>query len=63
MGQSDSSIDGEGAMDISFRPVCEESLVLLGDGSVLSGLAVINSGGNGVGHQPGACPDHTQRDT
>jgi len=55
MGQSDSSIDGEGAMDISFRPVCEgESLVLLGDGSVLSGLAVINSGGNGVSHQPGA---------
>jgi hypothetical protein len=55
MGQSDSSIDGEGAMDISFRPVREgESLVLLGDGSVLSGLAVINSGGNGVSNQPGA---------
>jgi hypothetical protein len=55
MGQSDTSIDGEGAMDISFRPVREgESLVLLGDGSVLSGLAVINSGGNGVSNQPGA---------
>ena len=55
MGQSDSSIDGEGAMDISFRPVREgESLVLLGDGSVLSGLAVVNGGGNGVSHQPGA---------
>ena len=55
MGQSDTSIDGEGAMDISFRPVREgESLVLLGDDSVLSGLAVINSGGNGVSNQPGA---------
>jgi hypothetical protein len=55
MGQSDSSIDGEGAMDVSFRPLLEgQSLVLLGDGSVLSGLAVINSGGNGVSNQPGA---------
>jgi hypothetical protein len=55
MGQSDSSIDGEGAKDISFRPVREgASLVLLGDGSVLSGLAVINSGGNGISNQPGA---------
>ena len=55
MGQSDSSIDGEGAMDVSFRPVrAGESLVLLGDGSVLSGMAVINGGGNGVGTQPGA---------
>jgi Right handed beta helix region len=51
----DSSIDGEGAMGLSFRPVrAGESLVLLGDGSVLSGMAVINSGGNGVGTQPGA---------
>jgi Protein of unknown function (DUF1565) len=55
MGQSDSSIDGEGAMDVSFRPVREaESLVLMGDGSVLSGLAVVNGGGNGVSNQPGA---------
>jgi Right handed beta helix region len=55
MGQSDSSIDGEGAMDVSFRPVREgEGLVLLGDGSVLSGLAVVNSGGNGISNQPGA---------
>jgi hypothetical protein len=55
MGQSDSIIDGEGAMDISFRPVREgESLVLLGDASTLSGFAVINSGGNGVSNQPGA---------
>jgi hypothetical protein len=55
LGGGDSSIDGEGAMDLSFRPVrAGESLVLLGDGSVLSGMAVINSGGNGVGSQPGA---------
>jgi uncharacterized protein DUF1565 len=55
MGQSDSIIDGEGAMDVSFRPVREEqSLVLLGDASTLSGFAVINGGGNGVSNQPGA---------
>jgi len=55
MGQSDSIIDGEGALDISFRPVREgQSLVLLGDTSTLSGFAVINSGGNGVSNQPGA---------
>src|SRR5215813_5022901 len=55
MGQNDSCIDGEGAMNISFRPVREgESLVLLGDGSVLSGFSVVNGGGNGVSNQPGA---------
>jgi hypothetical protein len=55
MGQSDSIIDGEGAMDLSFRPVREgESLVLLGDASTLSGFAVVNGGGNGVSNQPGA---------
>ena len=55
VGQRDSCIDGEGAMDLSFRPVrAGESLVLLGDGSVLSGFTVINSGGNGVSNQPGA---------
>jgi hypothetical protein len=54
-GQGESTIDGEGAMDISFRPVCEgQSLVLLGDDSVLSGFSVLNGGGNGVSHQPGA---------
>ena len=54
-GQSDSIIDGEGALDISFRPVREgESLVLLGDASVLSGFTVMNGGGNGVSNQPGA---------
>jgi hypothetical protein len=53
--QGECTIDGEGAMDISFRPVREEqSLVLLGDTSVLSGFAVVNSGGNGISNQPGA---------
>jgi hypothetical protein len=42
-------------MDLSFRPVREaESLVLLGDGSVLSGFSVVNGGGNGISNQPGA---------
>jgi parallel beta helix pectate lyase-like protein len=55
MGQSDSIIDGEGGMEVSFRPVrAEQSLVLLDDASTLSGFAVLNSGGNGVSHQPGA---------
>ncbi|HSF29692.1 MAG TPA: DUF1565 domain-containing protein [Candidatus Tectomicrobia bacterium] len=55
MGQRDCIIDGEGAMDLSFRPVRQEqSLVLLGDASVLSGFAVVNGGGNGISHQLGA---------
>lgn len=55
VGQGDSIIDGEGAMDLSFRPVRQgESLVLLGDTSVLSGFTVMNSGGNGVSNQSGA---------
>jgi hypothetical protein len=42
-------------MELSFRPVREEqSLVLLGDASVLSGFAVVNGGGNGISHQVGA---------
>jgi hypothetical protein len=54
-GQGETTIEGEGAMELSFRPVCEgQSLVLLGDGSTLSGLSVLNSGGHGVSHQPGA---------
>jgi hypothetical protein len=54
-GQGESIIDGEGAQDISFRPVQEgQSLVLLGDGSALSGFSVINGGGSGVGNQLGA---------
>jgi hypothetical protein len=55
MGQDDTIIDGEGAMDLSFRPVYEgQSLVLLGNASVLSGFAVVNGGGNGVSNQLGA---------
>lgn len=54
-GQGESVIDGEGVQDISFRPVQEaQSLVLLGDGSALSGVSVIHGGGNGIGNQPGA---------
>ncbi len=55
MGQGECTIDGEGARDISFRPVLEgQSLVLLGDASVLTGFAVINGGGHGISNQPGA---------
>jgi parallel beta helix pectate lyase-like protein len=55
IGQDDTIIDGEGAMDLSFRPLCEgQSLVLLGDASVLSGFAVVNGGGNGISNQLGA---------
>ena len=55
VGQEDSIIDGEGAMDLSFRPVqAGQSLVLLGDGSAVSDLTIMSSGGNGLGTQPGA---------
>jgi len=55
MGQGESTIDGEGAMALSFRPVSEgQSLVLLGDGSVLTGFTIANSGGHGISNQPGA---------
>lgn len=54
-GQDDTILDGGGAMDLSFRPVREgESLVLLGDRSTLSDFTLLNSGGNGIGNQPGA---------
>jgi hypothetical protein len=54
-GQETSIIDGEGAMDLSFRPVqAGQSLVLLGDGSTVSDLTIMGSGGNGLGTQPGA---------
>ena len=54
-GQGASSIDGEGTMEISFRPVREgQSLILLGNGSTLSGFSVLNGGGNGIANQPGA---------
>jgi hypothetical protein len=42
-------------MDLSFRPVqAVQSLVLLGDGSAVSDLTIMGSGGNGLGTQPGA---------
>jgi hypothetical protein len=48
-------IDGEGALDVSFRPVREgQSLIVLGDGSAISGFTVTRSGGNGLSNQPGA---------
>lgn len=54
-GADASIIDGEGAMALSFRPVREgQSLILLGDGTALSGFTLLNSGGNGIGNQPGA---------
>jgi hypothetical protein len=54
-GAEQSIIDGEGAMDLSFRPVqAGQSLVLLGHGSTLSNLTITQSGGNGIGIQPGA---------
>jgi hypothetical protein len=54
-GQGETTIEGEGAMGLSFRPVCAgQSLVLLGDGSTLSGFSVLDGGGHGVSHQPGA---------
>jgi hypothetical protein len=41
-------------MDLSFRPVqAGQSLVLLGDGSAVSDLTIMGSGGNGLGTQPG----------
>ena len=54
-GQGVSIIAGEGATDLSFRPVqAGQSLILLGDGTTLRDLTVANSGGNGVSNQPGA---------
>ncbi len=54
-GQETCIIDGEGVTASSFRPVLEaQSLILLGDHTTLSDLMVINSGGNGIGNQPGA---------
>ena len=54
-GQATCIIDGEGATALSFRPVLEaQSLILLGDHTTLSDFTVANSGGNGIGNQPGA---------
>jgi hypothetical protein len=54
-GSGERIIAGEGTMTLSFRPLSpEQSLVLLGDGSTLSGFTITGSGGNGIGTQPGA---------
>jgi hypothetical protein len=54
-GQGESIIDGEGNLEVSFRPVqTGQSLVLLGDGSAVSGFTITGSGGNGLGIEPGA---------
>lgn len=54
-GQGVSIIDGEGVLELSFRPVQEnQSLVLLGNETTLRDFTVVNSGGNGVSHQVGA---------
>jgi hypothetical protein len=54
-GAGESLLDGEGVLDLSFRPVqAGESLILLGDDTTLSGFTITNSGGNGVGTEPGA---------
>lgn len=54
-GADESIIDGEGVLDLSFRPVrAGESLLLLGDNTTLSGFTITNSGGHGVGTEPGA---------
>jgi hypothetical protein len=55
VGQDESIIDGEGALELSFRPVqTGQSLVLLGDGSAVSDFTITGSGGNGLGVEPGA---------
>ncbi len=54
-GTGVTTLDGEGAQSVSWRPMREEqSLVLLGNNSTLCGFTVQNSGGHGVGVQPGA---------
>jgi hypothetical protein len=54
-GREVCTIDGEGALEVSFRPVLEgQSLLVLGDGSSVSGFTVTRSGGNGLSNQPGA---------
>lgn len=54
-GAGECILDGEGAMQTSFRPVSpEQSLILLGDETSLSGFTITGSAGNGIGNQPGA---------
>jgi hypothetical protein len=47
-------IDGEGWFEPSFGPIRpDQAVVLLGDGSSLSGVEVTNGGGHGIGAPPG----------
>ncbi|HEX2013822.1 MAG TPA: right-handed parallel beta-helix repeat-containing protein [Nitrososphaera sp.] len=54
-GADGCQIDGGGAKEIADRPLDpSQSLVLLGNNSVLSGLTICNSGSNGVSNEHGA---------
>jgi hypothetical protein len=47
-------IDGEGLFEPSFGPIRPDlAVVVLGDGSSLSGVEVTNGGGHGIGAPPG----------
>src|SRR5581483_9377386 len=47
-------IDGEGLFEPSFGPIQSDlAVVVLGDGSSLSGVEVTNGGGHGIGAPPG----------
>src|SRR5688572_14502055 len=47
-------VDGEGLFEPSFGPIQPElAVVLLGDGSSVSGVEVTNGGGHGIGAPPG----------
>lgn len=47
-------IDGEGLFEPSFGPIQPDlAVVVLGDGSSLSGVEVTNGGGHGIGGPPG----------
>ena len=47
-------IDGEGLFEPSFGPIQPDlAVVVLGDGSSLSGVEVTNGGGHGIGAPPG----------
>lgn len=47
-------VDGEGVFEPSFGPIQPDlAVVVLGDGSSLSGVEVTNGGGHGVGAPPG----------
>jgi len=47
-------VDGEGVIEPSFGPIQPDlAVVVLGDGSSLSGVEVTNGGGHGIGAPPG----------